>query len=668
MLSLRPLLALLLVAIVVPSTSAAYVAPGAALVSSSLSLREQGDDASSQPDMSSDGRYVVFTSAARNLFGAEVADPPGAYYEGGVFRRDVASGELDIVALGGLRSEDGGTLATRGAGNPSISGDGRWIAFSTGAALVAADTNEHVDVYVRDMTVPRSDPRAYELISARDGSDTAARYEVRIPKAPFRDPGADVTPGLAISDDGRQVAFTVAAVTSDLPDRIAVDAPAGQVFVRDRALRTTQLVTRVAGTSPPQPVSSIIGAVGVGSAVLSADGTTVAWAGQEAPQQTRFLPNESQDGAVYYYLWRRIADGPAAPTRRITGAVDLDDPACAGAYIPSTTETGPCYGPLADTEQGLSGITATPPALSADGRRVAFLTQSAPRGAEAVAAVDLFVTDMSPGVSRKAGTIELTREGATRDPVASGPIAGVSLSPDGRWAGVVTPRTRFLAPALRLVGDVRVAPGANELYLADIDGGTIERAVRGRDASDATDGVTSHVSVATGGVRVAFASAAENLFFGDANHRTDVFVVDRSDQPPVPPPVDEPPADAPLEPFEAAPAASRRLTVFVRRAPRQRIRLDVRAPVAGQLSVKVRGRLPDADGRPSGAVRTLGSAKRRVKRAGRVIVDVPIATRYRSRLRKAKKLDARATATLTPRTGQPYRRELSVRFVANGSR
>ena len=90
-----------------------------------------------------------------------------------------------------------------------------------------------------------------------------------------------------------------------------------------------------------------------------------------------------------------------------------------GDYAASTTTLGPCYGPLADTEQGLSGITTTPPALSGDGRRVAFLTQSAPRGQEAVAAVDLFVTDMSPGVSRKAGTVELTREGTTRDPIAS---------------------------------------------------------------------------------------------------------------------------------------------------------------------------------------------------------------------------------------------------------
>ena len=662
--------AVLIGSLAVASASPAYVAPGALLVSASLQLREQGDDASSQPDLSSDGRYVVFSTTARNLFPFDVQDPPNAFYDGAVFRRDIAGGQLELVALGGKRTAADGTLQRRGAANPSISGDGRWVVFSTGEALVPEDTNEHIDVYVRDMGRARTDPGAYELVSARDGSAAQASYAVREPRAPFRDPGSEVAPAVAISDDGRHIVFETAEVATDLPNRPGLDTPPGQVFARDRELRRTRLVTRVAGSVPPEPVSASAstGAVGLGPAAISPDGSTVAWAGQQAQQQTRFLTAESQDGNVFYYLWQRIADGPDAPTRRITGAVDLDDPNCHGDYVPSASATGACYGPLADTEQGLSGIAATPPALSGDGRRVAFLTQSARRGLEAVAAVDLFVTDMSPGVSRKAGTVEVTREGTSRDPVASGPVVSVNLSADGRWAAVVTPRTRFLVPQFALIGDVRIAAGTNELYLIDLVGTTIERAVRAHTGADADDAVSGQVSASRDGTRFAFASTAENLFFGDANQRSDVFTIDRVAIPPTSPTPDEPAADVPFEAFDSPKPQTRRLTTFVRKAPRGKVRLEVRAPVSGRLQITIRGRLPDRDGRLRGAARTLAKKTRRLSRAGRVTIDLPIASRYRGRLRTAGALDARATLALAPQSGTPLRREIAVRFKAPAAR
>ena len=118
---------------------------------------------------------------------------------GGIFRRDLTTGALELVAAGDLRSEsDPDSVLVRGAQNPTLSGDGRYVAFSTGAQLVPADTNGNVDVYLRDMTRAMTAPGAYELVSARDGGDVAAdmRRALELDR-PGVNPGADVTRALA---------------------------------------------------------------------------------------------------------------------------------------------------------------------------------------------------------------------------------------------------------------------------------------------------------------------------------------------------------------------------------------------------------------------------------------------------------------------------------------
>ena len=62
-------------------------------------------------------------------------------------------------------------------------------------------------------------------------------------------------------------------------------------------------------------------------AALSADGTTVAWLGANLQSRCRCSPARRGDlrrerRQPFPYdepLWRRVADGPEAPTRRIVG-------------------------------------------------------------------------------------------------------------------------------------------------------------------------------------------------------------------------------------------------------------------------------------------------------------------------------------------------------------
>ncbi|MBE2320028.1 PD40 domain-containing protein [Solirubrobacter sp. CPCC 204708] len=642
-------LAGLTIALALPvATAEAWVAPGAKIVSASLELREQGDEASGNAAISADGRYVVFDTQARNLFPPTFADPPGAHWQGGVMRRDLTTGALELVAPGDLVGNLGGGVQQRGARNPSVSADGRVVAFSTAQKLVPEDVNGNIDVYVRDMVTG-----AYELISVRDGGSAPASYAARDPDTPGRNPGADVSPGVSLSADGDRVLFRTVDIASDLPARAGTDTEPYQLLVRERSTRRTELITRVAATGEPAGGARNGGA-------LSADGSTVAWPGANAGAQTRFLDGEFPDPAAAYYLWRRVDDGG---TRRITGPAEPELPGCS-TYDPSPSTRGPCSGPLSEFEQSVAGINGTLPALSADGRRVLFLTSAPPRPPTPGYALDLWMTDMRDGLSRTAASVELTREGSNRDPADASSITAVALSPDGRWAGVLTQRTRFLLPALRLVNTPTTVPGAEELYLVDLDGRTVERAVRGANGAAAAASTLGPVSLSDGGHRITFGSNAENLFFGDANQRADVFVIDRLDAAPPVPDAPEPPAEPPAEVFDPPTPQVARLRVVIRKAPGGRVRLRVRAPGRGRLAVEVRGRVPDRDGRLRGSAKLLGKARKTVRRAGDVTIDVRLAKRYDAVTRREKKLDGRASVVFTPASGAPRQGAANVRFSA----
>ncbi|HJZ38655.1 MAG TPA: hypothetical protein VJ204_20460, partial [Solirubrobacterales bacterium] len=140
----------------------------------SKSAKEQAAEAVG-PVISADGRYVAF---AGRIGGHE-----------GVFRVDRQTGAILPVVMfeGGIPGE------TARAAMPSISGDGRYVAFNTKEPLnPAEDQNEQSDVYVADMG---NGSPTYELASAKNGSDEAF-------EGVSRSAG-----GVALSEDGRRLAF-----------------------------------------------------------------------------------------------------------------------------------------------------------------------------------------------------------------------------------------------------------------------------------------------------------------------------------------------------------------------------------------------------------------------------------------------------------------------------
>ncbi len=107
----------------------------------SVGIGGPGSGASSGPSVSGDGRVIAFESAARNLIDG---DTNGL--------RDVFLRDLTRQATIRASVRSNGRQSGADSRRPSVSGNGGTVAFdSTAANLVAQDTNQVRDVFVRDL-------------------------------------------------------------------------------------------------------------------------------------------------------------------------------------------------------------------------------------------------------------------------------------------------------------------------------------------------------------------------------------------------------------------------------------------------------------------------------------------------------------------------------------
>ena len=647
--------------------------PGAFLASADYGRLEQADDTTTFATISADGRYVALQTRARNFFADDDPDPPGQYRAGGIFRFDLQTRALQKVADGDVFNEADNSFVRHGASNPSIDADGRYIAFSTDQQLVPADTNDNIDVYVRDMDIAlpvggactgsTPPPCPFQLVSARDGGEEPAHYappETPIPGSNF---GSEVSRGVAISADGQKVVFRTAAA-SDLPSSAATNVPVGQLFVRDLAAKTTTLVTATRDSGTGLMTGAPAG--GAHGAAISADGSTVAWTGEHGEDQTRILHGEVSEPFFDYYLWRRAPFDAASPTRRITGIADPDDPECQRleAENPAMTtsfdqtSTGPCYGPLTDQESLRTNIANQLPALSSDGYTVAFLTGAGPRpNISTGAGLDLYLTSMRPGLSRKQATTDLTSDGISHDPAQAAAIEGVSFASGGRYLAISTIRTTFTLPVLQLVGAPRAVANVRDLYVIDLQEHTLERATHSSEGGDTNGDVQPAVSVSADGGRAAFTSFAGNLFFGDANQRADAFVVTREPEP------------TPTAAAEGGGGGESSVETFGHRHISARLLsmrgdtavLSVTVPAAGRVDA-----IAYAAGRDKPS--RLAEGKATAHARGAVRVTLRLANPQRARLRGGGKIRAQAKILYAPTAaGQKLRTTLKLAFFSKSS-
>jgi len=213
------------------------------LISANTNGMGSGNDASTAPVLSANGRYVAFQSTASDLV---AGDTNNAY---DVFRRDTLSGFTALVSVNRTGSGPGNNSSA----SPEITPDGRFIVFETIATnLVANDLNGAIqDVVLRDMA-----SNVVELISINvGGTGTANNFS--------QDP--------VISDDARFVAFQ--SLAGDL-------APGDgnglyDIYVRDRQTGTNLLCSRnLTGTDGGNQSSSTAVISGNGLIVLFSSAAT----------------------------------------------------------------------------------------------------------------------------------------------------------------------------------------------------------------------------------------------------------------------------------------------------------------------------------------------------------------------------------------------------------
>ena len=453
-----------------------------------------------------DGTRVAWRTSAA----LDAADTDGRASD--VYVRDIPSGTTFLASQG-----NAGAQTADLPGGFDLSGNGRYVAFTTTTGLAGADdVTGHQDVYRRDLQTSTT-----ALVSVKSAATTAAN-------ADSSEPG--------ISDDGRWVAFQTLA--SDL---VSGFDPGGteQVVARDMSGAGAYAVSNQSGSLTPgdgtseQPtvagtpttVATVV--VAYTSAAVNLDGADV-----------------SSSTSIYR---RRLADAGSTLVSRADGMAGAD--ADQRSYWPSIGDDGNLvaftsearnlggaldgFGPyVRDVGAGRTTLVsldnryAVEGRIAGDGATVAWVNGGTQLPIAADSDPDLYgvfarsftaPTALGPPtlVSRPSGSAPFL---APAFEVPDGASGQRTMSADGRY--VV-----FEALTSHLPG---AAPGGpSQLYRRDLLTGATELVSRADGPNGAAaDASNEGPSIDADGTRVAFRSSASNLAPGHAGAASQIYVRD----------------------------------------------------------------------------------------------------------------------------------------------
>jgi Tol biopolymer transport system component len=394
----------------------------------------QGNFQSNRASISADGRYVVFDSYASNLV------PGDTNGINDVFVRDLLTGTTDIVSV-----NSNGVQGTDDSRAPSISADGRYVAFQSYAYnLIPGDENPtSYDVFVRDRQAGTT-----EKVCLNSGEAQAH--------------GGSFGP--VVSADGRFVAFY-----SDATDLVAGDTNGVQdVFVRDRVAGTTERIS-VSSAGVQGNAASFSPSIS-----MSADGRFVAF----VSFASNLVPFDTNERDIF------LRDRQLGTTERVNVATDGSQAAglsfnsamsADGRYVafssnapnlvPGDTnlrvdafvrdrQTGTTERVSLNSGEGQGDHDTYPISISADGRLVAMhsLAVNLVPG-DTNGRWDVFVRNRPNGTTER---VSVDSGGAQANGECTDPV----ISADGRWVA-------FGSGATNLVpGDTN---GYFDVFVRDLD-------------------------------------------------------------------------------------------------------------------------------------------------------------------------------------------------------
>ena len=315
-----------------------------------------GDNNSTNPAISADGRYVAFQSDATKMVNADSNNATD------VFVRDRTSGTTTRASVTSAEAQATGGAST----DPSISADGTRVAFLSLATNLAGGDTGTADVYLRDTS----------------GSGTTSRVSVSTsggePNANSSDP--------AISADGTFVAFASVATNVVSGD----PGTTKDVFLRDLGNGDTRRVNPDTGggwanADSAQPVVNANGRyvafTSSASDLVSGDtngvGDTFVWAGASGRVTRASVDSWGNQGAFTSGSPSISDDGLAVAFYSISPFVAEDVEEQMDVYVntrdagtPDTAGTTERFSVRSDGTGGNGGSYV--PALSPDGTEVAY--------------------------------------------------------------------------------------------------------------------------------------------------------------------------------------------------------------------------------------------------------------------------------------------------------
>ncbi len=519
--------------------------------------------------MTPDGHYLVFRSDANSLVAGDTNNQPD------LFVRDLVAGSNERVNVA-----TSGAQGNAAAYGPVISADGRYVAFtSLASSLTTGDTNGKEDVFVRDRGTTQTvrvsvatdgspgnaasglNPQegvgvAMDASGARvafvskasnllepDGngsiadvfvSDWSAATPIALASKANQDgQGNGISAAIAASADVAVIAFASLASNLVANDGNGTEA---DVFVRERATRSTRLVSVAADGTPANAASGLV--YSKNDLAMTPDGRYVAFASIATN-----LTSADTRGWTQIYVRDLVAGTTTLVSSEPGGAggngdsispVISDDGrlvafASLAADLVASDGNGTCDVFVRDRTLGVTTRASVTSAgaeahgcsgfftgtrdlsMSADGRYVAFASPAPDLvDGDGNGRWDVFVHDRENGATVRA-SVGPNGEG-------HGDSLGPALSPDGRYVAFSSTSTDLLPAA---------ATGQAQVFVRDLEGATTTLESVGAGGLPG-DFASFASAVSNGGTKVVFTSFADDLFVGDVNSAADVFVRDRT--------------------------------------------------------------------------------------------------------------------------------------------